>query len=364
MSELASESGREPAIAEALARAVAEFRVRRVPLKPVLLVAAASVDRTAAVSVGWRARVLAALTDLAEAGVVTLSKATLDSDVPPLPKFVTRRAEPARSRAPVAAVVWHLELSWVDDLDRAGELGVAERRFLTAVNAWLPRRRGVVVPMRERSLEIFSDEKELERWVLGPLFGPGRLSVEELDCFPCWPPVEQTVLGDGDWLVIENYTTYVSVSRRAADLGFTGRIVWGSGNQVGTRLSALATTGATRPARCWYFGDVDAGGFRVARLAVARAAELGLGQVMPARGLYGLAVRHGIRREVGRGSGETVEWARCWLGGELGERAAEILRAGERIVQEHVGTEVLGETGLVDWFEADESLAGGRVEPA
>jgi hypothetical protein len=204
-----------------------------------------------------------------------------------------------------------------------------------------------VVPLRERSLDIFGDEKLLETVVLGPLFGPGRLSMELLECEPCWPPVDQAVLGEGPWLVVENYTTYVSVSRRAQAGGFDGRVVWGSGNQVGTRLAALAAAGE-RPERCFYFGDVDAGGFRVARSAFVRARTLGFGALLPAWRLYRLTLDIGRRRPV-RGTTlapETLEWLREWLGPELGPRAAEVVAAGERIVQEHVGTEVLADYTL------------------
>lgn len=342
----------EPAIAEAIAAAVAAARLRRVPLTE-LLVAAASVDRTAAATVGWRARVLAAITELADRGVVELPRTRLDRTAhPPLPAYVTRPALPRKETSSPDSVVWHADLSWAAQRHDDGNLSAAERRFLTEVNAWLPRRRGAPVPMRERSLEIFGDEKELDGWVLGPLFGPGRLSLDLLDCFPCWPPVEQTDLGPGDWLVIENYTTYVSVSRRAAELGFGGRIVWGSGNQVGTRLSALAATGASRPARCWYFGDIDAGGFRAARLAAARAAELDLGRVAPARGLYRLALRRGASRPArgGHPGVDVARWARGWLGGALGDAAAAIVHSGGRVVQEYVGTEVLAGAELSDWF--------------
>jgi hypothetical protein len=323
---------REPAIADAIARAVAASGPRRVPLKPDLLVAAASVDRTAAASIGWRARVLAALEDLAAEGVLTLSKSTVDSE---LPRFVTRRAEPRPARDPEPPVVWHATLDWVARLEETGSLGVADRRVLASVNAWLPRRRGVRVPLRERSLEIFGDEKVLEALALGPLFGPGRLSLTQLDCFPCWPPVEQTDLGPGDWLVIENYTTYVSLSRRARELDFPGRIIWGSGTQVGTRLTALSASGTRPPPSCWYFGDLDAGGFQAARLAVRRAAELGLG--------------HGHPRQ-SRVSTEIAQWAQTWLGGPLGTEIADLVRTGRRIVQEHVGLELLADTTLPAWF--------------
>ena len=112
----------------------------------------------------------------------------------------------------------------------------------------------------------------------------------------CWPEVVESVAGPGaDWLIVENYTTYVSVSRAAQRVGYPDRVIWGSGNQIGTRLASLALAGR-RPSRAWYFGDVDTGGFKVARTAVTRAGELGLGGLSPAWGLYRLALERGTPR--------------------------------------------------------------------
>ncbi|MFC0106654.1 Wadjet anti-phage system protein JetD domain-containing protein [Kibdelosporangium aridum] len=342
----------EPVLAAAIASAVEAYPIRTVPLKDVLA-AAAAVDRTAAASVDWRARVLTAINALAHEGRIELPKTRADrTALPAMPSYVRRPAPPKSEVLPKVPVVWHADLEWVALADNADQLGISERRFLTKVNAWLPKRRGVVVPLRERSLEMFNDEKELESWVLGPLFAPGRLTVELLECEPCWPPVEQRVLGSGDWLIIENYTTYVSIGRAASDNGFAGRIIWGSGMQVGTRLSALAASGE-RPLACWYFGDVDAGGFRAARLAVERADMVGLGQVKPARGLYRLALTHGKNRlahSTSRAGRQLTEWIGSWLGAGLTE-AATIAEAGKRIVQENVGVEVLAGVPLVHWFD-------------
>lgn len=158
-------------------------------------------------------------------------------------------------------------------------------------------------------------------------------------------------LGSGPWLIVENYTTYYSISNRAKELGFAGRVVWGSGNQVSTRLSALAAATDPPPA-CCYFGDIGAGGFRAAKLAVTRAAELSLPAMSPALGLYYLALRHGTTRQAGRGqvSGELATWARTWLGDLVGEPASDIVRRGLQIVQEYVGSELLATTELSDWF--------------
>lgn len=344
----------EPALAEAIGSLVDNYRVRRVPLRDVLA-AAAAVDRSAAASVEWRARVLAAITALADLGRVEVPRTRADRTAEPaLPSYVVRPAVPRAAPAEVLQVVWHFDLAWVALEENTGRLSVAERRFLTKVNTWLPRRRGVVVPLRERSLEIFGDEKELEAWAFGPLFAPDRLTLELLECESCWPPVEQRVFGSGDWLIIENYTTYVSISRAARRHGFDGRIVWGSGSQVGTRLMALAATG-DRPRRCWYFGDIDTGGFQAARLADTRATDLGFGAIAPARGLYRLAITLGHDRRTTGGrtpSKELTQWICSWLGESLAETVIALVSHGQRIVQENVGTEVL-ETGenLAEWLD-------------
>ncbi|HYB37040.1 MAG TPA: hypothetical protein VEF72_15670 [Mycobacterium sp.] len=41
------------------------------------------------------------------------------------------------------------------------------------------------IPMRERSLDIFGDEKLLETRINGPLFRPGRLTFALLETYPC-----------------------------------------------------------------------------------------------------------------------------------------------------------------------------------
>jgi len=142
----------------------------------------------------------------------------------------------------------------------------------------------------------------------------------------------------------------VSIARPAAETAFDGRIVWGSGSQVGTRLAALTAAGEKREgAQLWYFGDVEAGGFRVARSAQLRADEYRLGILMPATGLYRLALERGRRRAVEKdarpASPRTLAWAREWLPATLGDACAEIAETGLRIVQESVGREVLAVGG-------------------
>jgi hypothetical protein len=341
---------REPALVEAMSQRIRAHPTRRIPLRE-LIAAATAVDHSGAATAGWRTRVKTAITALADKGEIILprTRTLFDrSSHPPLPIWVARPPTPAEQQktAPTAPV-WHAELSWAARLYDGATLSSADWRLLTAINAWLPRRRGIAVPMRERSLDIFGDEKLLETRITSPLFGASRLTLELLETFPCSPLVHQIVCGAGDWLLIENYTTYYSISNRARQLGFDGRIIWGSGKQVGTRLAALAAQ--RHPPRCFYFGDIDPSGFSIARSAAAKASQFGLPEITPARGLYALAHRHGTARPSDPPR-SGIDWIRQWLGGELGERTATLIEAGKTIVQEYVGTEVLSTTKICDWF--------------
>lgn len=342
----------EPALTAALRNAIATYPNRRVPLT-VLLKAAAAVDTTGAASIGWRDRLLQVIDHLADEGEITSARTKFDrSGSPALPEFVTCATQPPTQPKPrPTRPVWHADLAWAAELNDQGALTKAQLTFLAAINTWLPQRRGLDVPLRERSLEIFGDEKYLEIWVSGPLFAHGRLSLELLQTYLCWPQVERLNLGAGYWLIVENYTTYHCLALRAAELGFDGQIIWGAGTGVSTRLAALALE-PHRPRRIFYFGDIDVPGIRIARSAVTRAQDLGFAAVCAATGLYHLTATHGHAREgeKERRHPAVLDWAQNWIGGTTGAAVREVLSLGQRIVQETVGTERLSLTAVDDWF--------------
>jgi hypothetical protein len=176
--------------------------------------------------------------------------------------------------------------------------------------------------------------------------------LDVLQTYLCWPTVERFTYGPGDWLIVENYTTYHSLGRRAWELGFDGHIIWGSGNGVATRLAALAAEPA-RPPRLYYFGDIDVGGFRIARTAATRAAVLGLPPLLAASGLYQLTLDMGAQRSDTntRNPDPTLAgWIHQWLDAALADAIVGVLAARKRIVQETVGRELLANTKLAQWF--------------
>jgi hypothetical protein len=342
----------EPVLAQAIWHAIQAHHNSKVPL-PVLQRAAAAVDNTGAASVGWRQRILTAIQQLEADGRVTLPKTRIDTrGIPPLPLYVSRPTLPQSRRLRTPPPVWHAELAWAAALFDQRQLAGADQRFLTAINTWLSKRRGALVPLRERSLEIFNDEKLLETRISGPLFTPGRLTLDLLETYLCWPPVERLNCGPGDWLIVENYTTYHSLAQRAGEVRFDGQIIWGSGNGVTTRLAALAAEPA-RPPRLYYFGDIDAGGFRIARSAAVRAEALNMPKLTAAHGLYGLTYAHGDPRpdtNSRKPDQAVLAWAREWLGAQLASAVADLVAARKRIVQETVGRELLATTMIEDWL--------------
>ena len=109
-----------------------------------------------------RRRILSELiAELANAQVVDLPAARSydHAENPPLPRFLVIRREPA-VLPPRKPAVWHPALAWAPG---AG-LTRAQEDTLGQVNQWLHQNRDrLIVPSRERSLEVFGDEKALDR---------------------------------------------------------------------------------------------------------------------------------------------------------------------------------------------------------
>src|SRR5260370_9171997 len=101
------------------------------------------------------------------------------------------------------------------------------------VNQWLHDSRDhLVVPSRERSLEIFGDEKALDRLIGTALFAPGRLSLELLRCRRVVPRLHCEPVGKGRvLLVVENSDTFNSLAEvlRGRNYHRVGLAGWGAG---------------------------------------------------------------------------------------------------------------------------------------
>jgi hypothetical protein len=298
-----------------------------------------------------RERLSAALTLLAAQGVLCPA-ATSDRGRPPLPSFVDL-SRPARPDPPsMPAIAWHYRLSWVITAGlSSAQLRVCERinQFLRTGGADRP-----VVPTRERSLELFGDEKRLDALLGGALFrGDKRLTLELLRCRQTVAPLAYERVGPGPGaLVAENTATFDSLVRVIRDHhghGPVGLVAFGEGRHFDVSAPYLSQLDPP-PAPVWYFGDLDAKGLEIPQLANRRLAAVGLAPVRPAVALYRLLLTNGTPAKVNRPPAASGLAALVgWLPAELRDPAARLL-AGHRLAQEAVGYEQLCDAGA--WLSA------------
>lgn len=328
--------------AQAVARELAEWPRRRVELGDLtaLLVRAEPWLRHAP---ELRERLADVLAELADARVVELPSArSYDRSArPALPRFIRiERPTPTPRRLPGRDYAWRSELAWASEL-RFDEQTLTDLRtvnvFLRDGGAERP-----VVPMRERSLQLFGDEKRLDALLPTQVFAPGRLTLDQLRCEEVHPPFVYERLGSGSAaLVIENHHTFVSLARALSTDGPVGTLIYGAGAHFKGSVTYLADL-APRPERVLYFGDIDPDGLDIPAYASQVARRSALPAVEPAAGLYRLLLTHGRPTpNSAAGRRRRVERLVGWLPNEVRSEAAAVLDADHRLAQEWVGTELL-----------------------
>jgi hypothetical protein len=314
----------------------------------------AEADPASAGRPGRRAELAAALNTLEGAGVLTCSRTADRTAQPALPTQVTLSAAPPQPGAAVLAraTAWRPELAWA----ASARLTTNQVHALTAVNTWL-RDRGRDTdraPLRERSLEVFSHEKTLDRLLGTGLFGPGRLTFELLRTFRAHPPLPAVHIGAGDVLLVaENADTFATllecVRRDPHDIGW---LAWGAG---GAFEASVRSAGDLDPAvtEIRYFGDLDYDGLRIPANACATARAEGLPPLLPAVTLYRQLLATQVRQA---GQPHVDEAARQPLTGwltsagtadsaQVASEVAQLLHDGQRVPQEALGSRELISNG-------------------
>jgi hypothetical protein len=209
-----------------------------------------------------------------------------------------------------------------------------------------------MVPIKERSLEIFGDEKRLDQLFRGSaLFGSARLTLEALRCFIVNEPLPWTPgpTQQGPVIVLENAATWHSYCRWNSERKAFSAIIYGCGNRfvdgIRSLEDILAAIGGPRPVL--YFGDLDPQGLLIPQEASARASVAGLPPVEPHLWSY----RQLLTLGAGRGQpweGEPPSTTLCdWLG-PLADPAHRLFGTRQRLPQEHVSWEFLNGRATMD----------------
>ncbi len=295
-----------------------------------------------------RERLVARLRALAAEGRLALPAETGGSwdrsARPAFPEWVRlpRAAEP-RPAVDVKAVPWAPELAFILGLPKVEHMDelFSIQRFLSSGG-----RSRALVPMRERSVQLFGDEKRLDRLVRTPLFGEGRLTLEVLRCFSMAPPLafEKGPAGSErrPVLVVENHHTWWSFCRWNAREGEYAAVAYGTGVAFGRQ----AVEFLSERCREWgaplvlYFGDLDREGLEIPLRAVRFAERHGL-RLLPDRRWYTRLLERAGSAPLPRGTPMAVEGVLGWLPEELREEVRRHFEEGVRVPQELVGTELL-----------------------
>jgi hypothetical protein len=151
------------------------------------------------------------------------------SSLPPLPLWVRLAHEdvPAPERVDLREIPWAPELRFL-----AGTRAGVPLECLQKLQEFFAEggRNREPVPLKERSLQIFGDEKRLDALIQSSsLFQPGRLTLDQLRCFLVVEPLawERGPTPDGPVLVIENSATWYSYCRWNRDRGYFSAVVYG-----------------------------------------------------------------------------------------------------------------------------------------
>jgi hypothetical protein len=294
-----------------------------------------------------RTRLEAALADLAASGVIRPSRKLDRSEQPALPSFVillSRITDPPVG-PDVARFPWRPELVWARRLP----LRRSEFDALRAIQTFLrdEAAKAPTVPLGERSLQIFGDEKRLDTLRNNRrLFAPGRLDLDLLKARAYAPPFAYRKVGNGPVaLVLENIASYRSVLGTLPPDSPVGLVIFGGGMNFGSSVLYLRELIAEGPAQAVrhvrYFGDLDPPGLTIPQAANRTALQNGLPPVRPAPGLWSLLLRHGRPAPWEPVSEEDARSLTAWLPDAAQRTAMDLLVSGKRLAQEAVGTEVL-----------------------
>jgi hypothetical protein len=250
----------------------------------------------------------------------------------------------------LASITWSPKLAFLT----TSRIGVAPEDLLK-LNTFLLNHHESrpAVPIKERSLEIFGDEKRLDALLATSLFRNGRLKLKnDLHCEIVgeplgWKrgPAEATTQ---PIIVIENAGTWHSYCRWNTERKCFSAVVYGCGNRFADGVHYLADifTELGGQRRVFYFGDVDPQGLLIPQEASGRAKAAGLPGIEPHTWSYAALLK--LPKEcTNPGKERCLPHTLCdWLE-TVAEPSRQLLATGRRLAQEHIGWEFLqGVTGM------------------
>lgn len=255
---------------------------------------------------------------------------------PPMPIFITLIREVKERQA-----IDYGQVAWTPELGFWPSLSVTELVTALKINEWIITRRGrfMQVPLRERSLEIFGDEKYLDSRVRNEALFGGRLPLNTIGAKRVEHPLAYRP-ADAEGkpvLLVENHHTFWSLGEWNETAKRYSAIVYGNGNTICASGEALVEVMRERGASsAEYFGDLDPEGVEIPLQFNQRNHQ----QLIPCISLYKHLLAVGRRRGGISISADYEARATQWLP-SLSEEIVVLWREGFWMPQEGVGLEQL-----------------------
>lgn len=258
---------------------------------------------------------------------------------PHLPAWIQRpRQESVQTLAP-SQHIWATELSFL-----ANATNLKNMHLWLDLDAWLKKMRNRhldPIPMRERSFEIFGDEKALDSLVKSRPFVNGQISIETLGCFHVYEPLAMAsgpseALGK-PCLVVENAATYYTLAKWNKKTGKYSCIAYGGGGRFEKMWEGLLPLQKEFAFdKVSYFGDLDAAGlnipFRASRLLKSKTGI----PLQLDTDLFLLAIQAAANTTLPQApkKRKTEEGLWDWIPAPIRESLHKIIQDGYRIPQE------------------------------
>lgn len=254
----------------------------------------------------------------------------------------------------LSSVAWEPELAFL----ATARVGVPPGDLLL-LNEFLAGggRNSPVVPVKERSVAIFGDEKRLDALRATVLFREDRLRPADLQCEIVAEPLGwiRGPAPTGRFLVLENAATFHSFARWNAVAARFTAVIYGGGYRFVDGVGFLPEIfrEAGEAGRVLYFGDLDPDGLRIPGLGSERALQSGCGPVEPFVSAYRYLLdlpescRSGLADDP---STDRTDWL-----GEIAGEAKALFQNRQRIAQEWLGWEFLSRLDITNGSRGHDS---------
>lgn len=166
----------------------------------------------------------------------------------------------------VHSIPWHPALSWISTVQRLNQNTIIN---LIKLNDFIVSR-GLQelkrIPIKERSLEIFGNEKILDKWVNRSWFSE-HITLEQLGCYKTYEPFAAKITSQTDnhrAIIIENRDTFDSFWRSNEQVAPPpyNYVIYGHGKAIEERILWIKDFD-TEITTIDYFGDLDQEGINI-----------------------------------------------------------------------------------------------------